>query len=307
VPELTTIAEVPLPSGDEINIVRRRFGSGEGKRVAVVAGIRGDAPEGIDVAHRVGRFLAQVEDALEGTVDLYPCVNPLAAERGTRRWPFFDLDLNRRFPGRPDGHPPDRVAHALVADIAGADLVIELRGARPAFREATQAHVRVRDGDAARLAGHTNVAVVWCRRPGPASPATFAHQFPGCIVLEGGVGNRVSGRVGRELSEGVLHLLAVIGLVAEDLLPFPWAAMTRPLTVGDEEVHRVRTDRSGLFLPEVEIWQVVEAGDLLGRVIDPVTGAVREDIASPATGHVLALREQPVVYLGSMVARVVAT
>ncbi len=304
-PQIRRIINVELPSGGEVDIVRRRYGGGEGPRVVIVAGIRGDTPEGIRVAHEVGTFLATVEPELRGTVDVYPCANPLAAHRGTRLWPFFDVDLNRSFPGREDGHPPDRVAWALSREVVGADRVIELRGAHPAFREVAQAHVRHRDTASAELAQSGNVAVVWARLPGPAVNSTFAHQHPGTIVLEGGTGNRVTPGVGRDLREGVLNMLAAVGVLDEEALPFHWAALQRPVLVTDDEVVRVRAARSGLFLPEGNPWQEVAAGDVLGTVVDPSSGEVCEVIGSPVAGRLLAVREQPVVFPGSMVARVV--
>ena len=304
-PDLKSIIEVELPSGDVTAVMRRRFGTGAGPRVALVAGIRGDAPEGIRVAHAVMRFLEGYEEKLTGTVDVYPCANPLAAHRSSRLWPFFDVDLNRLFPGRSGGHPPDRVAHALCQDVRGADQVVEVRGARAAFREAPQALVRHRDAEAARRAAHTNVAVVWRRRPGPAASSTFAHQFPGTIVLEGGTGNRLTSGVGQDLSDGVLNLLATLGVVGEADLPFHWAGLRRPVEVDDEQVLRVRAERGGLFLPSGETWTEVSEGDLLGTVVDPVTGEVREEVRTPADAHVLAIRELPVVFPGTMVARVV--
>ncbi len=307
-PEISPIITVEMPSGGEVAVVRRRFrGKTDGQRVAVVAGIRGDTPEGIRVAHDLCRFLEQHEDSLSGIVDVYPCANPLAAHRGSRRWPFFDVDLNRLFPGREDGHPPHQVARALTLDVEGADRVIELRGAHPAFREAPQAHVRHRDEDAAQLATGANVAVVWARRPGPAANSTFAYQHPGTIVLEGGTGNRVTPGVGRDLLEGLLFMLSSLGVVAEDDLPFHWAALQRPILVTDDEVVRVRASRGGLFLPEGTPWSEVAAGDVLGTVVDPVTGKDCETVTSPVSGRLLAVREQPVVFPGSMVARVVIT
>lgn len=303
-PELTRILDIELPSGDTTPVVRRRFGSG-GPRVVLVAGIRGDAPEGIRVAHRVAVLLEEVEAELNGTVDVFPCANPLAAHRGTRNWPFFDSDLNRTFPGREGGYPPQQVAWAICQDIAGADQVIELRGARPAFSEATQALVRDDHTAAAELATHANVAVVWRRQPGPAAPTTFAHQFPGTIVLEGGTGNRLTGRVGEDLAIGVINLLIQLGVVPEQHLPVHWAAIRRPLGVTDAQVHRVRAGRGGLFLPSGDIWAEVEAGDRLGEVVDPLTGETREAVVSPVAGRVLALRDLPVVFPGTMVARVV--
>lgn len=306
-PKVQPVITVEMPSGGDVDIVRRRFSGdrADGPRVAVVAGIRGDTPEGIRVAHELCQFLEHHEARLAGQVDVYPCANPLAAHRGSRRWPFFDVDLNRLFPGREDGHPPDRVAWALTTDVQGADQVIELRGAHPAFREAPQAHVRHRDSRAAELAMGSNVAVVWARHPGPAANSTFAYQHPGTIVLEGGCGNRVTPGVGRDLLEGLLHMLSMLGVVAEEDLPFHWAALQRPEAVTDDEVVRVRSSRGGLFLPEGTPWQEVAAGEILGTVVDPVSGATCETVASPVSGRLLAVREQPVVFPGSMVARVV--
>ena len=258
------------------------------------------------MAHMVSAFLGEQEGLLEGIVDVYPCVNPLAAEGGTRRWPFFDVDLNRLFPGRGDGHPPDRVAHALCQDIQGAAQVIELRGARPAFREASQAHVRLGHDPSSALAEGANVAVVWQRDAGPAAPATFPAQFPGAIVLEGGSGNRLTPEVGRDLRDGVLNLLATLKVLPEAALPFHWAALQRPLVVTDAQVVRVRAERSGLFLPCCDLWAEIEAGALLGEVIAPSTGEILEQIVSPASGRLLALREHPPVFPGSMVARVIS-
>jgi hypothetical protein len=298
------VIEVELPSGDTAPVVCRRFGAGE-KRVVIAAGIRGDAPEGIRVAHRVAAFLEAHEDKLNGVVDIYPCANPLAAHRGTRNWPFFDTDLNRLFPGKVDGHPPAQVARALTDDIAGAAQVIELRGARPAFSEASQAIVRHDHEEAAELASHANVAVVWRRTPGPAAPATFAHQFTGSIVLEGGTGNRLTAGVGNDLADGVLNILVHLGVLPEADLPFHWAAIRRPVRVDDTRVQRVRAERGGLFLPAGTIWGEVAAGDALGEVVDPLTGQTREVVVSPVEGHILAIRELPVVFPGTMVARVV--
>ena len=294
-----------MPTGDRVDIVRRRFKGAEGPRVVLVAGIRGDAPEGIRVAHNVASVLSGCHDTLQGTVDIYPCVNPLAAHRGLRNWPFFDQDLNRRFPGRANAHAPDLVARTLVDDVQGASQVLEVRGAHSAFAEAPQAQVRAGDSEAAKLARSANVHVVWARTPGPAAPSTFAWQFPNTIVLEGGTGNRLTTQVATTLSNGVLNLLNVLGVLPDDALTFHWAGVNRPAVVGDDQVHRIRANLGGLFLPRHTPWESVEKDEPLGEVIDPISGALREVIVSPEGGRVLALREQPVVLPGSMVARVV--
>jgi len=302
---LDLVSSVGLPTGDSVGIARRRLAGAGGLRVAVVAGIRGDTPEGVRVAHLVAGALSAAHERLSGTVDVYPCVNPLAAHRGTRQWPFFDQDLNRRFPGRRTGHAPDRVAWELMQDLVGVDHLIEIRGAHPSFSEAPQAHVRVGDARALALARDANVNVIWSREPGPAAPSTLVFQFQGALVLEGGRGNRLTRGVGATLRDGVLNILSKLGVLPDDALPFHWAAINRPLEVGDDRVHRVRAVEGGLFLPDWATWEEIEAGARIGRVVDPLDGATRQEVLAPRAGRLMALREQPVIFPGSMVARVV--
>ncbi len=299
------ICRIELPTHNEVEVVRRRFEGTEGPTVALVAGIRGDTPEGVRVLFEVTRLLRQLP-TLHGRVDIYPCANPLASYAGVQRWPFFELDLNRRFPGREHGHPPDRVAYELVRHIREADVVIEVRGAYRAFREICQAHVR-RDVQAAQeLAVHANVEVVWIRTPGTMAPTTFAAQFPTVMVLEGGAGNRLSDGVSAEMTAGVMNVLANLGVVDEQAVPVHWAAIHRPRVVTDEEVIRVRADMGGVFMPIVEAGATVTRSEQLGTVVDPVHARILQRIEAPVQGQVLAIREQPSVHPGSLVARVVA-
>jgi predicted deacylase len=103
----------------------------------------------------------------------------------------------------------------------------------------------------------------------------------------------------------VLSLISRVGILDEADLPFHWAGLSRPVQVTDAQVLRLRAQAGGLFLPYGEIWAEVGQGDLLGEVIDPSNGEIREEIRATASGHVMAMRDHPVVYPGSMVARVV--
>jgi uncharacterized protein len=304
---ISVICSTGMPTGERIDIVRRRFGGGEGPRFALVAGVRGDTPEGIRVAHKVCAHLQEHHTSLTGTVDVYPCVNPLAAHRGIRRWPFFDQDLNRRFPGRASAHAPDQVAHRLVEDLQGVDQLVEVRGAHAAFTEALQAHVRKGDKNSLKIARNANVEVVWERTPGPNSSSTLVYQFRDSIVLEGGTGNRLTAGIATDLSNGVLNILNVLGILPDACLPFHWAGVARPTVVGDESVFRLRSEVGGLFLPSVKPWEFVEEEHCIGVVVDPISGRHLQAITAPANGRVLALREQPIVLPGTMVARVVRT
>ncbi len=104
---------------DAIEIVR--VGSGR-PELWIVAGVHGDEVEGI----------ACVEDALalirpeQGTLVGVPVAHPAALAAGTRLGPD-GVDLNRTYPGRPDGSPTERVADALWRELsAGANALLTL-------------------------------------------------------------------------------------------------------------------------------------------------------------------------------------
>ncbi len=296
---------IELPSGASSDIQRWRFGPSDGIRASIIAGIRGDTPEGMRVAFDLIRSLREIEERLLGQVDVYPCVNPLAAEQGRKLWPFFEVDLNRTFPGHENGHPPARLAHTLVQSVTGSNCVIEVRGARPAFRECPQALIREGDPESLSLAEAANVKIVWRRTLGPAAPSTFAYQFPHTLVLEGGAGNRLTNSVGKILHDGILNVLGRMGFLEDKDLPFHWATIDRPRVVGDDRVLRIRAESSGLFLPAVDPDEILTEGQIIGRIIHPDTGEVREHIVAPDHAYVMAIREHPVIGVGMMVARLV--
>lgn len=312
--ETTKIFELQTPSGATLSVQRYRYGNGNGPTVAFVAGVRGDAPEGIRVAFRLMQSLQSLESDLNGYVDVYPCINPLAAEQGRRLWPGFDIDQNRQFPGKVDGHPPARLAHRLTEDLRHADLVVEIRGARLGFVEIPQAMIRETQVDNEILEGVTlldiarqcNTSIVWTRRSSSIADKTLGKQFENVIVLEGGQGNRLTEDVGDIFADGCLYLLTRTTVLPESLLPFPWMAMEDPILVKDDDVVRTRVNAAGLFLPSARLNAIVEAGELLGMVLDPRTSAVVEKIYSSRTGRIIALRNQPVISPGDMVVRLQA-
>ena len=302
--EQNVVFEIEMPTGGSVEVVRHRFGNVSMPRIAIVSGIRGDAPEGMRIALSLIDFLKQNEHHIQGCVDVYPCMNPLAAEQGSRLWPFFDVDLNRLFPGKENGHPPARVAYSLIHDLQRCDYVLELRGARPSFQEITQALVR--SEEAANLAMHLNVQLVWKRSPGPSASKTFAYQFPNTIVLEGGVGNQLTEDVGEQLKNGLLNFLCQVGILPENVLPFSWVGMERPVLVEGQSVERIRVSRAGFFIPEASLGNTIQKGERVGVVVDISTGERREEVVAPCDGLLMALRVQPIVSLGTMVARLLS-
>ncbi len=309
------VLAIELPYRDRLRIRRTVFdGRAGGPTVAVVAGIHGDELEGLYLCHRLARFLTQLAreqpDALRGRVELYPALNPLGLDVLERAIPMYDVDLNRSFPGHAEGLLPQRIADAVMRALAGAALVHDVHASNVFLREIPQ--VRVNDRFAERLvplALGMNVDVVWVHGSLTVLEATIAHSLNArdvpCLVVEMGVGMRVSPDLSEQVMAGVLGLWRDLGVLGADA-PVP-DRTRRPIRADDTNVHYLNATTSGLFVPERAHWTAVRRDDVLGHIVSPLEGRVLSEVRSPIDGMLFTLREHPVVYEGSLLARLVAT
>lgn len=115
-----------LADGSSLTVpVKVAIGTRPRPRLVALAGIHGDETEGM---LSLLDFWVNCEPAeLDGTVILVPVANPPAFAAHQRRSPIDGLDLNRSFPGKPDGTPSERLAYRLLHDlVAGADFAFTL-------------------------------------------------------------------------------------------------------------------------------------------------------------------------------------
>jgi predicted deacylase len=125
------------------------------------------------------------------------------------------------------------------------------------------------------------------------------------LVVEMGVGMRVTPGFTEQLVIGILNVWRDLGvLAAETDLP---ALSHMPLLADDHNVHYLNAETSGLFIPTVEHWIDVHTGELLGRIVSPYSGNTLSEVRSPVDGVLFTLREYPLVYEGSLMARIMAT
>ena len=57
-------------------------------------------------------------------------------------------------------------------------------------------------------------------------------------------------------------------------------------------------------MPKIEIGDQVKKGDILGEILNPLSGNVEQVVEAPIDGMVFTRREYPVVYSGSLLGRI---
>jgi Predicted deacylase len=312
--ERDSILTLSLPYREQLKLRRSAFEGASGPKVAVCAGIHGDELEGLYVCHQLAAWLEDLArrqpNALRGRVELYPAVNPLGLDTLTRCIPVFDVDLNRNFPGHPEGVLPQRIAHALIRSLSDADLVIDIHASNIFLREIPQ--VRINHVFAERLvplAHKMNLDLIWVHSSVTVLEATLAHSLNSigvpCLVSEMGVGMRITPAFTEQLVAGILNLWQDLGVITRDLALPP--VKHRPLLADDTNVHYLNAETSGMFVPEIQHWIVVKRDQVLGRVVSPDRGGALSTLRSPVDGVLFTLREYPLVYEGSLIARIMKT
>ena len=110
------ILTLPSYFRDDMHIMGYRFGKGE-KTCVVLGALRGDEVQQLYVCAQLVAALREVER--DGgiqpgmSVMVVPTAVGLSMNAGTRVWAPENMDLNRRFPGNPDGATTERIASAL--------------------------------------------------------------------------------------------------------------------------------------------------------------------------------------------------
>lgn len=310
--EHESILSLQLPYRERLELRRTVVrGRGSGPRVAVVAGIHGDELEGLYVCHRLSEWLEKLAqtrpEALLGTVELYPALNPLGVDTLERAVPVFDTDLNRNFPGHPDGLLPQRIAAAMMQALEGAALVVDVHASNIFLREIPQVRINEEFQDRlVPLAQEMNVDVIWLHGSLTVLEATIAHSLNSrgvpCLVVEMGVGMRVTPAYTDQILAGLLNVWQRLGVLAPDVaLP---KTTHRPLLADDSNVHYLNAATSGMFIPDVQHAISVFKSQVLGRIVSPHEGGVLSEVRSPVDGVLFTLREYPMVYEGSLMARI---
>lgn len=303
-----TVVAMKLPVDESLRIQKNRImpahPTGEEKRIAVVTGTHGDELEGQFVCYELLRRLKAEPERLRGIVDVYPALNPLGIDSITRGIPMFDLDMNRIFPGNEEGPMMESLVYGLMEDLKGADLCVDIHASNIFLMELPQ--VRINELTAEKLvplAKDINVDFVWVHANATVLESTLAYSLNQAgtptLVVEMGVGMRITKTYGYQLVEGLLNVMKTLGIWDGEV-----GEIRKPIVSADQEIGYLNADRAGIYVPQVQIGEQVKEGDLLGEILNPLTGDVEQAVKAPVSGMVFTRREYPVVYSGSLLGRI---
>lgn len=301
---IKTIVNTEMPLAERLLIRKNIISNGSGKkRFCIVTGTHGDELEGQMVCYEMARLIQENIGSLNGTVEIYPALNPLGIDTIQRGIPNFDLDMNRIFPGNEHGTMAEQAAYKICNDLKGADMVLDIHSSNLYLRESPQVRINVlNEATLVPMAQHLGVDFIWVHDAATVLEATLAHSLNStgtpCLVAEMGVGQRVNHKMCSALVDGIFNLMHKMGMWNTPV------EVKDPIVCKGDRVAFLNAECSGVFLTDLRTGVDVKTGESIGKIVDPLRGEVLSDVKSPVDGFLFTIRAYPIVYEGSLMARI---
>lgn len=261
-----------------------------GPTLCLTAAIHGDELNGIEIVRRVLYNIDPQE--LSGSIIGVPIVN-LEGFRAGSRYLSDRRDLNRFFPGNPEGSSASRIAYSFFHEVVShCDMLIDLHTG--SFRRTNLPQLRAdlnypEVADLSRKMG----AIVVVQSEGAEGSLRRAATENGipAVTLEAGAPHELDKGAVEIGVKSVESALDGLGLISRRSF---WQRAEEPVYY---QSTWVRSDEGGILLSEVELGQSVKHGELLGAVTDPITNQ-RYEILSPYDGRVIGMALNQVMHPG---------
>ena len=273
-------------------------GSADGPTLTVIAGVHGCEYASMDGVRRWLRTLEGRE--LSGRVRAVPVLNVTAfAARSPFVVPEDGKNLNRSFPGDPNGTLAERLAHgAFTQLISGSDAYIDAHCGD--MVEALQPFALYEEGpaeaEAKGLADAYGLPYVIRQAAGPdravngtSSASAAAAGIPGITAEAGGCGLVEEHAVAMHVA-GLDGVLARLGMIKASQAAEPPA--------GPTYLNRFiwpRCAEAGWWAPAVKAGDKVTQGQVIGTVSTLDGAIVKETVTAPADGVVIFVTSSPAV------------
>ena len=291
---IQTIVSNALPIDERLLIQKNRLQHGDSpKRVCIVTGTHGDELEGQYVCFRLNQIIRAQLERLNGTVEIYPALNPLGIDSITRGIPTFDLDMNRIFPGDPQGAMPEQIKGytygiQLASFYIPGDFVPHVRLMRTGYE----------DTKGAKLFGMPYITL---RKPLPFDTTLLNYNWQiwetKAYSLYGGMNDGVESPVTAEMIGTILRFAQRIGLTRKPVVGIP---DFNPQVIDESSFCSVRTPQAGIFYRLKGAGAKVQEGEPLARIIDPYEGSVRAEITSPTDGIIFFAHNKPLALANTL-------
>lgn len=263
-----------------------------GPTVLFTAGIHGDEVNGVEIIRQL--IAKGINKPKIGTIICMPVINIFGFINLKREFPD-GRDLNRVFPGSPNGSLASRVAYKLVKEIVPqANLIIDFHTGGSGRFNAPQLRYSKDKKDLDDLAKVFGAPfVLYSKNLSKSFRATCNKLKKPILLFEGGKSFHIDDIVTNSGVNGSKRILKHLGMLKTVF------KSTKPkkecLFITDSKWQRAKY--SGMFKASVAIGSQVKKEDIIGNITDPY-GKFNFFVRASNSGYIINVNESPIVYQG---------
>lgn len=293
------VAEHPDGSPVEIPVIIIR-GEKDGPVLWMHAAVHGDEYCGTFNVHSFMRSLKPEE--MSGAVVALPILNITAFRAHHRMSPFEGFnngDMNRCFPGNPDGGFTEQSAYVVYQQLK--KYATHLVDFHTAFTFDTRWALYADTGEEVSRVGRLMAEAFGYEHTLPTPSGTLVGSsmmtaggdgIPAYIVEAGGLGTSFDMEIVEDVTERLRNIARAIGILSGEVTQYG------PLTTFSN-FHWANAPRGGLFRPAVKGGDTVKEGQVVGTYYN-LHGDADGDVTSPGSGIVLAYHPGPIIPMGDV-------
>jgi predicted deacylase len=260
-----------------------------GPVVLLLAGIHGDETNGVGIVREI--INQKLNKPNVGTIICIPVFNIFGYLIQTREFPD-GRDLNRMFPGSPNGSLASQFAYQFTKEIAPfVDYVIDFHTGGGQRDNIAQIRCDKDDEKALELAKVFNPPVIVHSDYITKTLRDTLHKMGTTILLfEGGKSKELNPKIISEGVNGTRNILIHLGLIKGEI-------NIRETPVFVKKTKWLRAPNSGMFKVMIKNGTFFKKKQILGVIQDPF-GEFNKKIYAPFDGYIFCVNKTPIVNKG---------
>lgn len=282
---------------DDFRVTGYRFGKGE-KTCCIIGNLRGNEIQQLYMCGQLVKALSHIEKkgdfAHDREVLVIPSLNSFSTNIGRRFWCLDNTDINRMFPGDPDGETTQRIAAGVFREIKQYKYGVQFSSFY--IPGVFIPHVRMMKTakENTSLANLFGLQYVVLRTPIAMDKTTlnFNWQVSGTAAFS--VYTNATEMIDESSAElgvsAVLRFLSRMGVIK-----YRCHGGYMGTIIDEDDMMNVKSNGAGIYRKMCGVGDEVKRGDVLAQVIHPYEGEVLSEIAAPSDGIVFFAHEKPLI------------
>jgi predicted deacylase len=276
-----------------------------GPSVAIIGAMSGDNINQLYVASGLVEYLRikEEEGKIIGQILIVPAVNAYALNMGEKNWPLDKTDLNMMFPGYAEGETTQRIASRLFETLKGYDYGIILEGRRDQGMCLPYVKLIQSGYEDLKCVKDLGMSFIHYRPHDPIETAMLQYNWQLWETKAFSIVFGKNGTIDQNSSDEV-HTAVVRFLSKRGIINFQVFEGYQSNVLDPHRITLIKASRAGIFISKVHSGAHIKKGEVVGIIMDALSGEKREKILSPCEGIVTCQYSHPLIFQNSIAFRI---